>query len=288
MVILDDGVLRLEVAPLGAEMRSLRRHEAPFEYLWQGDPAVWPHRAPHLFPIVGRLKSDAFVYGKRTFHLGQHGFARDRVFAVGEAAGAAATFVLQDDAATLACFPFHFRLAVTYRLDRGAVEIAYEVENPGDDEMPFSIGAHPGLSCPLVGGEGTEAYALEFERAETVNRFLVEDGLVSRRGEPALCGDRVLPIGADLFARGALVFKDLASRRVRLVGRTPGPGVELEFKGFPYFGVWSKPGAPFVCLEPWCGISDAPDATGHLEDKEGIVRLSPGSAFARVVTIRPL
>lgn len=287
MVILDDGVLRLEVAPLGAEMRSLRRHGAPFEYLWQGDPAVWPHRAPHLFPIVGRLKSDAFVYRRRTFRLGQHGFARDRAFAVGEATRTAATFVLQDDAATLACYPFHFRLAVTYRLDRGAVEILYEVENPGDDELPFSIGAHPGFSCPLVGGEGTEAYALEFERAETANRFLVEDGLASRRGEPVLCGDRVLAIGADLFDRGALVFKDLVSRRVRLVGRTPGPGVELGFKGFPYFGVWSKPGAPFVCLEPWCGIADAPDATGHLEDKEGIVRVFPGCAFARIVTIRP-
>ena len=288
MVILDDGVLRLEVAPLGAEMRSLRRHGTPFEYLWQGDPAVWPHRAPHLFPIVGRLKSDAFVYGRRTFRLGQHGFARDRMFAVGEATGTAATFVLRDDAATLASYPFHFRLAVTYRLDRGAVEIAYEVENLGDDEMPFSIGAHPGFSCPVADREQAREYVLEFERAETAARFIVEDGLVSRQSEFALRGESVLPVGAGLFDRGALVFKDLVSRRVRLVGRTPGPGVELGFKGFPYFGVWSKPGAPFVCLEPWCGIADAPDATGHLEDKEGIVRLSPGSTFARIVTIRPL
>ncbi len=288
MVILDDGVLRLEVASFGAEMQSLRRHGAPFEYLWQGDPAVWPHRAPHLFPIVGRLKSDTFVHGGRTFRLGQHGFARDRVFAVGEATGTTARFVLQDDGATLACYPFHFRLAVTYRVDRGAVEIAYEVENPGKVEMPFSIGAHPAFRSPLVGGEGTEAYALEFEQAETASRFPVEDGLVGRRGEPALCGDRVLPIDAGLFDRGALVFKDLVSRRVCLVGRPPGPGVELGFEGFPYFGVWAKPGAPCDCLEPWCGIADPPDATGHREDKEGIVRLPPGSTFTRALTIRPL
>jgi len=288
MVILDDGVLRLEVAPLGAEMRSMRRHGSPFEYLWQGDPAVWAHRAPHLFPIVGRLKNDAFVYGGRTFRLGQHGFARDRLFAVGEAIGTTATFVLQDDVATLACYPFRFRLAVAYRLDRGAVEIAYEVENPGDVEMPFSIGAHPGFRCPVSDREPAGEYVLEFEHGETTDRFIVEDGLVSRQSEFALRGESVLRLGAGLFDRGALVFKDLASRRVRLVGRTQGPGVELGFKGFPYFGVWSKPGAPFVCLEPWCGIADAPDATGHLEDKEGIVRLSPGSAFARVVKIRPL
>jgi galactose mutarotase-like enzyme len=288
MVILDDGVVRLGVAPLGAEMRSLRRHGAPFEYLWQGDPAIWPHRAPHLFPIVGRLRSDAFVYGGRTFRLGQHGFARDRVFAVGEATGTTATFVLQDDAATLACYPFHFRLVVAYSLDRGAVEITFQVANPGDVEMPFSIGAHPGFRCPVTEREQPGEYVLEFERAETADRFLVGEGLVSGQSEFVLRGEKVLPLAAGVFDRGALVFKDLVSRRVRLVRRTPGPGVELEFKGFPYFGVWSKPGAPFVCLEPWCGIADTPDATGHLEDKEGIVRLPPGSAFIRVLTIRPL
>ncbi len=288
MVILDDGVLHLEVAPLGAEMRSMQRHGSPFEYLWQGDPTVWSHRAPHLFPIVGRLKSDAFMYEGRTFRLGQHGFARDRMFAVAEATGTTATFVLQDDAATLACFPFHFRLVVAYRLDRGAVEIAYEVENPGDVEMPFSIGAHPGFRCPVTDREQAGGYVLDFERPETADRFIVEDGLVSTRGEFALRGESVLPLGPGVFDRGALVFKDLVSRRARLVGRTPGPGVDLGFEGFPYFGVWSKPGAPFVCLEPWCGIADAPDATGHLEDKEGIVRLPPGSTFTRALSIRPL
>jgi galactose mutarotase-like enzyme len=288
MVVLDDGAVRVEVARLGAEMHSVRRHQAPFEYLWQGDPAIWPHRAPHLFPIVGRLKGDAFVSGGRTFRLGQHGFARERVFTVAGATGTAATFVLEADAATLACYPFRFRLAVTYRLDGGAVGITYEVGNAGEVDMPFSIGAHPAFRCPLVGGEETETYVLEFDRAEAASRFPVEGGLVSRRGEPALRGERFLPIGGGTFARGALVFKALLSRRVRLVGVRTGNGVEVGFEGFPYLGVWSKPGAPFVCLEPWCGIADPPDATGLLEEKEGIVRLPPAATFSRSLTIRPL
>ncbi len=288
MVVLDDGLLRLEVAPLGAEMRSLRRRGAPVEYLWQGDPAVWPYRAPHLFPIVGRLKGDAFVYAGRTFRLGQHGFARDKMFAVAEATRTAARFVLRDDAETTASYPFAFRLGVDYRLGGGAVEIAYEVENSGVIEMPFSIGAHPGFRCPLDDAEGAQTYALEFERTETAGRFPVADGLVSRRNEPALRGESVLPIGAGTFDRGAIVFKDLLSRRVRLVGMRSRVGVEVGFDGFPCFGVWSKPGAPFVCLEPWCGVADAPDASGRLEDKEGIVCLPPGRTFTRALTIRPL
>ena len=288
MVVLDDGVLRLEVEPLGAEMRSLRGRGAELEYLWQGDPAIWPRRAPHLFPIVGRLKGDAFVSGGRTFRLGQHGFARDKEFAVAESTGTTATFVLQDDADTLACYPFRFSLAVSYRLGDGAVTIGYEVENTGNGEMPFSLGAHPGFTCPLASfGRGDDC-ALEFERAETAGRYPVEDGLVSRWAEPALRGESTLALAAGLFDRGALVFKDLASRRVRLVGRRSGVGVELEFEGFPFFGVWSKPDAPFVCLEPWCGVADPPDATGLLTDKEGIVRLAPGASFSRTVTIRPL
>ncbi len=287
-VTLDDGSLRLIVEPLGAEMRSLRHFASPVEYLWQGDQAFWDRRAPHLFPIVGRLKGDAFVRGGEAYTLGQHGFARDREFAVEERTATSATFVLHDDAGTLAIYPFRSRLTVAYRIVGGSVEIRYEVGNTGGDEMPFSIGAHPGFRCPLTDGERMEDYVIKFEHAETASRYPVENGLVSRRSEPCLNGESVLPLGPRTFERGALVFKELVSRCARLVSRVSGRGVDLAFQGFTDFGVWSKPGAPFVCLEPWCGIADAPDATGRLEDKEGIVRLPPGSAFARAVTIRPL
>jgi galactose mutarotase-like enzyme len=285
---LDDGRLRVAVARLGAEMQSLRRADSPVEYLWQGDPASWDRRAPHLFPIVGRLKGDTFVRGGKTYTLGQHGFARDREFLVEGQTPTSATFVLHDDAESLAIYPFPFRLAVAYRLAGGSVEITYGVANTGGGEMPFSIGAHPGFRCPLIGGERIEDHVVEFERTETAERYPVEDGLVSRRGEPYLTGESVIALGPRTFERGALVFKELVSRRTRLVSRPSGRGVEVGFEGFPYFGVWSKPGAPFVCLEPWCGVADPPDASGRLEDKEAIVRLPPGATFARTLAIRLL
>ncbi len=285
---LDDGSLRLIVDRLGAEMRSLRSADSPVEYLWQGDPAFWDRRAPHLFPIVGRLKGDSFVRGGKTYTLGQHGFARDREFAVEGRTATSATFVLHDDAGTRSLYPFRFRLTVTYRLAGGGVEIAYEVANVSGDGMPFSLGAHPGFRCPLTGGERLQEYVVEFEHAETANRYPVEGGLVSRRGEPCLNGENAIPLGPRTFEAGALVFKELVSRRARLVSRRSGRGVEVGFEGFPHFGVWSKPGAPFVCLEPWCGVADPQDASGPLEDKEAIVRLPPGATFARTLAIRLL
>ena len=286
-VTLDNGTLALTVDALGAEMASLRRRDTGEEVLWSGEPAWWNRRAPVLFPIVGRLRGDAATWKGREIRLGQHGFARDRRFTIAMHDGAAVRFELADDAVTRAVFPFAFRLAVSYRLAGDVVEITSEVANPGDEELPFSVGAHPGFRCPRLAGDRFEDHEIVFSEAEQVRRHLVRDGLIAGTTEPVLDGERVLPLTPTLFDRGALVFTDLRSQRAALRSRRSGRGVEVTFPGFPYFGVWAKPGAPFVCLEPWCGIADPVAATGRLEDKPGLVVLAPGLAFARTHTIRP-
>jgi galactose mutarotase-like enzyme len=287
-VTLDNGILTVAIEALGAEPASLRRADTGLEVLWSGDPAWWNRRAPVLFPIVGRLRGDAATWRGRAIRLGQHGFARDRRFAIAARDASSARFELADDAETRAAFPFAFRLAMTYRLAGDALEVTSEVANPGDGELPFSIGAHPGFRCPLAAGDRFEDHVIEFAEEERAWRHLVDDGLIAEATEPVLDGERVLPLTPALFDRGALVFTELRSRRAILRSRRSGLGVELTFAGFPYFGVWTKPGAPFVCLEPWCGIADPVAASGRLEDKPGLVRLAPGATFTRTHTIRPL
>lgn len=287
MISLVGRGLRVDVAPLGAELASVRRADDPLEYLWQGDQAFWPRRAPLLFPIVGRLKGDRYMFGGKAYRMSQHGFARDRSFVVVERHDASVRLALREDAETLACYPFRFELSVGYALVQGALTVSYEVANAGNGVMQFSLGAHPGFQCPLAEGERLEEYVVEFEHAETTARWLVEDGLLTGETVPLLDGERTLRLTHDLFSRGAVVLKELRSRTVRLIGSRSGRGVELAFPGFPYFGIWSRPGAPFVCLEPWCGIADSVGATGRLEDKEGIIRLAPGGWFSRDVTVRP-
>ena len=286
-VMLDNGVLTVAIEARGAEPASLRRADTGVEYLWSGDPAWWSRRAPVLFPIVGRLRGDTATWRDREIRLGQHGFARDRRFDVAAHEASAARFDFADDAETRAGFPFAFRLAVTYRLAGDALEVGFEVTNPGDEELPFSIGAHPGFRCPLAAGDRFDDHEVEFAEPEWVRRHLVDDGLIAEATEPVLDGERVLPLTPGLFDRGALVFTDLRSRRAVLRSRRSGRGVEVTFAGFPTFGIWSKPGAPFVCLEPWCGIADPVAASGRLEDKPGLVVLAAGATFTRTHTIRP-
>jgi galactose mutarotase-like enzyme len=287
LVVLDDGVLRAAVSPHGAELRSFRRHGLDAELLWQGDPTFWERCSPLLFPIVGALRDGAYSRGGSSYRLGQHGFARDCDFTI-EAHGANhATFALVDDEATRACYPFAFRLEIAYHLTGSRLTITYRVTAPPDAELLFSIGAHPGFACPVNAEERLDDYLVELEAEETASRWPVVGGLIADHSEPCLEGSRTIPLREGLFDRGALVFKDLRSRRASLLSRQTGHGIELAFSGFPYFALWSRPGAPFVCLEPWCGIADTVSAAGRLEDKEGIVRLAPTPIFERELTIRP-
>lgn len=283
---LSAGPIRAEVSTHGAELESLRRVDADIEYLWQGDPTVWNRRAPILFPVVGRLRDDRYVVADREYSLPQHGFARDCVFSVTQRGDASLTLVLQQTAETLRAYPFPFRLEVSYLVRDGSLAQRVCVHNPGDRPLPFSVGLHPGFRCPLLPGETLEDYAVRFEVPETADRYPVVDGLVARGGVPCLHGQRSLPLRSGMFDGGALVFRELRSRRLRLVGRS-GRGVELAYPGFPYLGIWAKPVGGFVCLEPWCGIADPPDASGRIEDKEGIVWLPPGETFGREARISP-
>jgi galactose mutarotase-like enzyme len=50
-------------------------------------------------------------------------------------------------------------------------------------------------------------------------------------------------------------------------------------KNWPYFGIWSKKGSPFVCLEPWYGLADSEDHNQELTEKEGILKLAGGKSW---------
>jgi len=286
-VLLENRALRVAVSRDGAELASLQRRADGVELLWQGDAAIWPRRAPWLFPVVGRLRGDRYRHRGEEFPLPQHGFARDRRFTLTEHADGAATFRLVEDPGTLAVYPFRFDLRVAYRLADEALHVELAVAAPGPEPLVFSLGAHPGFRCPLLAGEAMSDYRIEFERPETVGRRPVVDGLLGAP-VPFLHRQAVLPLAPGLFAGGALVFEGLASERVRLVNPGTGRGVELGFPGFPCFGVWSKPPGAFVCLEPWCGLADELDAGGEIASKPWIVALGPGRRFERRLTLRPL
>ncbi|MEM8897029.1 MAG: aldose 1-epimerase family protein [Bacteroidota bacterium] len=276
-ITLSNSTLSVSVSPQGAELHSIQ-HQGR-EYLWQADPTVWGRHAPILFPVVGRLKGDQYFYGGRRFSMKQHGLARDRKFAIVSQTDLSSTLKLVTDTQTLPIYPFEFELEVSYQLRGNKIYVGYRVENPGERDLPFSIGGHPGFSCPIDKEEKLTDYQISFEQTETIQRDILEGGLLSGQSDPLLENSQIIPLDEHVFEKDALVLRGLKSKWVKLES-TKGPhSVTLHFDGFPYLGIWAKPGAHFVCLEPWFGHADSAQSNGQLLEKAGIQLLTPGESF---------
>ncbi|MCW3072073.1 MAG: LacX-related protein [Bacteroidetes bacterium] len=278
---IENEILRVEIAHAGAELSSVFHKQQQQEYLWQGSSEWWPRKAPVLFPIVGKLNDNAYRLDGQTYSLPQHGFARDMVFSVQQQEKEKLVFSLCSGEGTLANYPFEFELLITYELKGSELSVSYEIKNPAKEILYFSIGAHPGFNCPLHAAEQFSDYYLEFEKAETLDRLLLDGGVFNGMTERVMTDTNILPLEEALFKKDAIVFKNMRSEYMILKSRRSDHSLKFSFRDFPYFGIWTKPGAPFICLEPWCGIADNKSFDGDLTKKEGIVALQPNEHFIR-------
>lgn len=273
---LADEALSVSIDDLGAELSSVRDAEGR-ELLWQGGPA-WGRRAPVLFPIVGRLPNDELLLGRQVFTMTQHGFARDQRFEAERTSDSSITFTLADNEETRRHFPFAFRLRLRYTLTQGTLELRYSLENPGEETLHASLGAHPGFRWPLPGADSRAEHVIEFEHAEPAPiRRIDGDGLlIAERFPTPVAGDR-LELRDSLFADDAIIFDKLGSRSVKY--SAPGaPTIRVAFPDFPVLGVWSNPPGGFVCIEPWYGMTSPQDFHGDFRDKPGQLALAPGES----------
>ena len=273
---------RATFAAHGAELTSLVTLANGLEYMWQADPAVWARHAPVLFPTVGRLPQDTYYHEGQPYQLPQHGFARDQPFAVLAHSASELVFQLSSSESTRPLFPFAFELTITYTLRAAELTVRWDVRNPAPDQpLLFSIGAHPAVRCPLLPEEAFEDYVFEFDHPVTLERHLLDGGLLTGATAPVLAQRHELPLSYELFVHDALVFKHYDFTRLTLRSRQSAHFVRFRFDGFPYLGLWTKgPGAGFVCVEPWHGIASSVGLPVEISEKEGILRLAPGEIFS--------
>ena len=264
----------------GAELTSFTLDGR--EYIWQADPAVWARHAPVLFPIVGRLPEDTYLHQGQPYRLPQHGFARDQEFIVVRKTAAELVFELRDNVQSRAIFPFSFLLRISYQLHDTTLTVRWEVQNPAaENDLLFSIGAHPAFCCPLLPGEAFDNYYFAFDHPVTLSRQLLRGGLRTGETAPVVQQQAELPLSDALFADDALVFAEYDFTALTLRSRQSTHFVRMTFDGFPYLGLWTKePGAGFVCIEHWQGVASLVDAPQELAEKEGILTLTPGQTFA--------
>jgi len=298
MYYIENEYLEVGIDPKGAELVSLYHKDHDLEYMWGANPLFWGKSSPVLFPIVGGLKDNKYVFEGKTYNLPRHGFARDMVFEIEDHWDDGISFLLRSNEDTLKVYPFAFEFRLVYELYANLLSVTYHVTNLGENDMYFSVGGHPAFVVPMEEGLIYQDYYLEFEEEENLKRWPVNlQGLIEE--EPKAIFDKTLiddelveietkflPLTKELFHKDALVFKQLNSSIVTLKSEKSEHSLRFDFAGFPFLGIWAAKDANFVCIEPWCGIADSVRHSQELTEKEGINILPAGDVFERAWAVK--
>ncbi len=271
----------IQVHSKGAELKSLKRLDTGREYLWNADPAYWNRTSPVLFPFVGGVKNREYRTKGRTYSMAQHGFVRDMEFSLLSQTEDEIWFVLKDSEETREMYPYEFVLKLGYCLLPDGVDVRWQVENPGKEELPFSIGGHPAFYCPLDEGEKQTDYFIRFGKQEkVVSTGISEKGLATDEKNTYNLDQGYLAITENLFDRDALVIEHSQVMEVSLCRADKKPYVTVKMEE-PLFGIWSpaKKNAPFICIEPWCGRCDHENFSGELKEREWGNLVAPEGAW---------
>lgn len=294
IISISNSSLTASIDTMGAQLMSLQKGES--EYLWQGNANWWPRRAPILFPIVGVLKDGKADSAEGTVSLARHGLARLNQFEVVEKSDSSVTLQLKSTEETRKSYPYDFELKLIFSLDGDTLTQTYEVTNPANVVLPFTLGAHPAFNIPIPGVEAAslDQYYLLFTHSWTsYGPSITDDGLCDYTTPQKLIVDSdTLPLSWELIdCEKTITLEDVPDRRITLAANAEASsethGIQIDFEGFDYLGIWSAaPGCPFVALEPWCGIADTVDCDGIFEHKPGIISLEPGQSIAKTLNIR--
>ena len=273
IITIKNNELTVEISTRGAEIQSAKCGGK--EYFWQGDPAVWAGRAPLLFPICGGLKDDKYVLDGKEYILAKHGFARSMEYV--------AETVEEDKAVFLLTANEETKVGFSYVLDGKSIKVGYDVKNLSSEDMYFSIGGHEGYACP----EGIEEYTLKFEKKETLTHNRLNGNLLTDDVTVLAEDTDELPLKNSYFDVDALTLLNLKSRKVSLCHKDGTKKITIDFDGFDYMFVWTKPceEPKYLCIEPWCGIPDFEGTSYDIKEKLGINTVNPGDTFKRVHTI---
>ena len=267
---IENEFLTCEIDDMGAQLHSLVSKENGKEYIWQGNPDIWYGQAPVLFPVIGQLINDKYFYNGVEYTMPKHGLARKLSFNVKECEGAKAVFSLESDENTLKAYPFEFEYLVTFELKGKSLVNTMTVVNKTKGEMYFSVGAHPGFNCNV--GD-----VIEFEQPETLATERIDkENLIIPEKFPFMENEKSFVITKGIFEPDALILSDIKSEKLRIKGEKEMEGTCVKC---PFRGIWAKPGAPYVCIEPWYGVNDGREVKKDISEKRGIERLGEGETF---------
>lgn len=259
---IENEFLKAGIKTFGAELTSLVLKKSGTEYLWQGNPDVWAGQSPVLFPIIGRLINDTYKLDGQEYNMPKHGFFRNREAVLISQDSDKITFSQTDDEETVKKYPYKFEVQVTFELIGASIKVTHTVINKNNRAMYFSLGAHPAFNCNI--GD-----TLAFDENENLDTVAIDE-LSLRMPEkiPVLRDNNTITITKDIFNNDALIFNNVKSKHITLTSGNR--KIKFDFGASPYLGIWAKPGAPYVCIEPWWGVNDSHEVKNDFSEKDAI------------------
>lgn len=264
---IENDHFSLSVKETGAELTSLKSKKTGFEYIWQGNAEIWYGQSPILFPVIGRLLDDKYRLNGKEYSMQKHGIVRKKPFNLVEKTDSSLTFIQSDDEESLKIYPYHFDLFVTFRFTDNGIEVSHKVVNKNDSVMYYSFGAHPAFNCKI--GD-----YLEFDNPQVsvMNEQIDEESYLLDNQVELLKNEKRITLRKDTFDHDALILSGYTDKVISLKSDEHNRVVRFNFDS-PVLGIWAKPNAPYVCIEPWWGINDNHDKKSDLSEKRGIMTL---------------
>ena len=277
---LENERLLIEVEKKGSQLVRIYDKEKQREVLWEGNPEFWGKHSPILFPMIGTCYNNVYRFEGQEYEMASHGFAWKNDFDFTETDGEI-TAVLTDSEESKKIYPFSFALTISHKLSGNQVIVSWKVENTGDKTMYYSIGAHPGFRMQ-EGVDKTDMYLGFPGKKELPYILIAEDGSKCADTQKVytmpLDEDGCIKVTENFWDKDAYIYEHQNIETVGLYNADKTPYVLVHCGQFPYLGVWAKPNAPFICIEPWFGRCDDKEFTGELKDKTGICSVEAGQS----------
>lgn len=283
-IIIRNSRLVVNIALLGAEVRSVQNATNHQQYMWNADPDIWANVSPTLFPVVGKTSDSVIRFRGQDFPQGNHGFARASLFSI--VSQTEERVELQITTRELGeVYPFNLQFKVIYNLQENKLITEYVVMNLDNQTAYFSVGAHPAFKCPFDANHTIDDYVIEFSQNEPELCLHEITPAAFLTGKTTKLDLQRLPLTVDTFVDDAIIYSNYKSDQISLCENGSNRKINVSLTGFPWLGLWSKVGADYVCIEPWCGHSDTLGFNGDIDNKSAIEQVKIGETWQRSYSI---
>jgi galactose mutarotase-like enzyme len=265
--------LTCTINSIGAEITSLRSKPENIEYIWQADPDTWAGSAPILFPIVGRLNKGKYSIDGQEYVMNTHGFIKEQNFNLIDKTETSIRLRSSSNGSTMQHYPFRYDLDVIFSLTETSLTVTYVVVNRDKKDLYYAIGSHPAFaldSQDLQSGK----YHLTFSEQESEWCQLIENDLLSSAKHNIKIPNKTLLLTTNLFDNDALIFRDVSSSSITL-SKSSEPILSVNMGTNKHLGLWAKPNAPYVCIEPWTSTDESITTPLELKEKADMLCVKP-------------